>query len=496
MMKTPNFLLITADQLRWDTLGCAGNSVIQTPHLDRLAARGVRFTNAFTPDPICVPARAAIMTGNYPQICTGMKRNGGAIKPGQPLLTEVLKRAGYGCYAAGKLHFLPYAAPGEPRTLRGFEAADLHESGRILAGFDPEGKQRGLEDYFDYLSDVGWHGYGRGHGIGNNDVRPCAAAVPAGHYVDHWIAERTLARIRRHKEERAGDPFLMWMSSPKPHAPYDPPRPFDAMYDPREVPGPFGDAAMLGDRCPGIDMSRYSHGVAGLSPEAWRTVRAYYYGSISFLDRMIGKVLEALDAEGWLDDTVVLFAADHGDLAGDFGGCFKSCHLNGSVRVPMIAAGPGIRRGAVCESFVGLQDILPTLAGLAEAEIGQDVQGVDLRPCLARNGDSGRKAYYATTVNEAGFSTMLCTERWKYIYSEGNATEELYDLAGDPCELVNLAGDSAHDEARREMRARMEAEARRLGDDDIFEGGQLRSSPVDRAGFPKIMPTKIGWRFY
>ncbi len=225
----PNILLITADQMRWDTMGCAGNRIVRTPALDQLAARGIRFTNAFSPNPICVPARASIMTGNYPQVCTGKKVNAGAVKEGQPLLTQILKSVGYRCYAEGKLHFNPYSAPGKPRHLLGFEEVDLHESGRILQCFDPQGKLRGVEDYFDYLSDVGWHGYARGHGVGNNDVRPCASPLPAEHYVDHWIADRTIDRIRKHTQERAESPFFLWMSSPKPHSPYDPPRPFDNM---------------------------------------------------------------------------------------------------------------------------------------------------------------------------------------------------------------------------------------------------------------------------
>lgn len=137
----PNILLIFADQMRWDCLGCAGNPVIKTPNLDKLAHSGILFRNAFSPKPICVPARASLMTGNYPQVCTKIKGNGGRIKPGQVLLTEVLKKAGYRAYASGKLHFVPYSPPGTPRLVHGFEHVDLCESGRIIAMCDPEGKK-------------------------------------------------------------------------------------------------------------------------------------------------------------------------------------------------------------------------------------------------------------------------------------------------------------------------------------------------------------------
>lgn len=272
----PNLLLITADQFRWDCLGCMGNPVIQTPHLDALAARGVCFRNGFSTDPICVPARASIMTGNYPHVCTGVKHNAGRIRDGQPLLTEVLKGVGYRAYATGKLHFVPYAPPDSPRLVHGFEHVDLHESGRLIGQFDPRGTRRGLEDYFDYLCDVGWGGYARAHGIGNNDVRPCASPLPAEHYIDAWIADRAIARLDAHRLESPDQPFFLWMSSPKPHSPYDPPRPYDTLYDPRAVPPPVGSPEMLADRNPCITQTRYTHALDSLSPQAWQVIRSYY----------------------------------------------------------------------------------------------------------------------------------------------------------------------------------------------------------------------------
>ncbi|MCM8757029.1 MAG: sulfatase-like hydrolase/transferase, partial [Candidatus Omnitrophica bacterium] len=322
----PNILLITADQMRWDCLGCMGNPVIQTPHLDTLSRQGVLFQNAFSPNPICVPARASIMTGNYPHICTGHKTNSGRIREGQVLLTEILKQAGYRAYACGKLHFVPYSPPDQPRLVHGFEKVDLHESGRIIAQYDPEGKRKGLEDYFDYLATVGWTGYSRGHGVGNNDVRPCPSPLPAEHYVDAWIARCTINRIQQHLKQSPEKPFFLWLSSPKPHCPYDPPRPYDHLYDPRTIPPPFGSASLLKDRNPYLEALRYSHALGTLSPQAWQVIRSYYYGCITFLDEMIGQVLDYLKIAGLRENTLILFTADHGDLLGDFGTAFKGNH--------------------------------------------------------------------------------------------------------------------------------------------------------------------------
>lgn len=496
--ERPNLLLITADQFRWDCLGCMGNPAIATPNLDGLAAHGMLFRNAFTPNPICVPARASIMTGNYPHVCTGVKGNSGRIRPDQPLLTEVLKRVGYRTYALGKLHFVPYSAPGEPRLVHGFEHVDLCESGRVLKQHDPEGRLSGVEDYFDYLKTVGWGGYTRAHGLGNNDVHPCPSPLPAEHTVDAWIADCTMRQIDRHRRECPERPFFMWMSSPKPHSPYDPPRPYDALHDPRRLPPPFGSAADLTARNPYLDYSRWSHAQDTLSPEALHVIRSYYYGCITFLDAMIGRVLAHLEAAGQLEHTLILFTADHGDLLGDFGTFFKCNHLNGAVRVPFLAAGPGVQSGTVSEALVGLQDILPTFAGAASAAIGQEVQGKDLAPTLGDPSQTVREMIYSTTLESPWQSAMISDGAWKYIYSEANATEELYNQSADPQELVNRADDPQAQRERDRLRAALRHEAERLGDTRLFAAnGDFAATEVDRATFRnEPVRGRMGWRWY
>jgi choline-sulfatase len=494
--KKPNILLITADQFRWDCLGCIGNPVIRTPNLDRLAARGMLFRNAFTPNPICVPARATIMTGNYSQTCTGIKRNEGGIRASQPLLTETLKAAGYRAYAAGKLHFMPYAPPDQPRVVHGFEHVDLHESGRILGQYDPKGERTGLEDYFDYLASVGWPKYSRSHGIGNNDVRPCASPLPMEHHVDHWVADCTIRRLEQHRAETPDQPFFMWMSSPKPHAPYDPPKPYDSMYDPRTIPPPFGSADLLTDRDPFLDHLRYTHALASLSPEAWQVARSHYYGLISFLDEMIGRVLRHLDETGLIDNTLILFTADHGDLIGDFGSGFKATHLNGSVRVPFLVAGPGVAAGQISEAQVGLQDILPTFAEASGSALNTSVHGRSLCTLFADSSATVRERYYSSTENGCGQSAMICDGEWKYIYSEANGTEELYDQTHDRGELHNLAADPAQAGRLAILREQLIETAQEFDDQGLLSNGALKSKPVDRSSFPRLPVKGLGWRWY
>lgn len=497
MAEQPNILLITADQFRWDCMGCMGNDVIQTPNLDALAARGMRFANGFSPNPICVPARATIMTGNYSHVCTGTKNNGGRIGADQPLLTEVLKGVGYRTYKMGKLHFTPYSPPDEPRLVHGFEHVDLTESGRLVRQFDPEGKLSGLEDYCDYLKEVGWPGYSRSHGVGNNDVRPCPSPLPQEHYVDHWIADCTLRQIDLHQRQRADQPFFMWMSSPKPHSPYDPPRPYDNLYDPRDMPMPVGSVEDLAARNPAIERIRYTHAADSLSPAAWQVIRSYYYGNITFLDAMIGRVLDRLAELGQLDNTLVVFTADHGDLIGDFGSVFKANHLNASVRIPYLVAGPGVARGCTSRALVGLQDILPTFAAAAGATVGQEVHGCDLSAHLAAPETHVRDHFYAASIESPGQTAMVTDGKWKYVYSEANATEELYDQENDAHEEYNRIADPDLAGLADEMRGQLRACAEELGDTDILDGDGLACSEVDRAGF-KDLPSGsgMGWRWF
>ncbi len=492
----PNILLITADQMRWDCLGCTGNPVIRTPFLDSLARKGIMFTNAFSPNPICVPARATIMTGNYPAVCTGERTNSGSIKPHQPLLTEILKKAGYETYATGKLHFLPYSPPDKPRLVHGFQHVDLHESGRILACYDPEGKKRGLEDYFDYLAETGWSGYSRAHGAGNNDVRPCPSPLPAEHYVDAWVARCAMRRIEEHQKQFPDRPFFLWMSSPKPHPPYDPPRPYDSLYDPRSLPPPSGSPELLKDRYILIDAIRYTHALTSLSPQAWQVIRSYYYGCISFLDAMVGRLLKYLEKSGILKDTFILFTADHGDLLGDFGSAFKANHLNGSVRIPFLVCGPGVPEGRISPALVGLQDILPTLAALAESNIGQKVHGSNLWPVFQNPEIKLREVFYSSTASRFGFSAMVTDGIWKYIYSEPNGTEELYHQPEDIKEVDNLAGKAKFAAQLKYWREKLKEYAREFSDDDIFDGNQLRKKEISREEIRRLPVSGMGWRWY
>ncbi|MFW6162065.1 MAG: sulfatase [Planctomycetota bacterium] len=496
MASKPNILLFCADQLRADALGCYGSAVCQTPHLDALAASGTVFENAMTPNPICVPARASITTGHYSHRATGTKNNGGLIRDDQPRLAAHFAAHGYETYACGKLHYVPYPGPGEPRRLHGFQHCDLTESGRLVRQHDPYCKLRGLEDYIDYLADVGWEGFSRSHGSGNNDVRPCPWPIPAEHHVDHWVADRAIQRLGEHLDRRAEKPFLIWCSFPKPHSPYDPPHDYVARYNVQDIPPPAGDESMLADRNPYMARVRITHAHDSLSPAARRVIKMYYYALVTHQDAQVGRVMQALRDSGEADNTLVVYMADHGDLMGDFGTYFKCTFLEGSVRVPILFAGAGVPQGERRPQLVGLQDILPTLATAAGCPLGARVHGLDLSAALADAAAPVRDVFYSQCIDAPRQSAMVCDGRWKYCWAQEGPTEELYDLAEDPQELTNLATGPDGEALCRPWRERLMAEARKVGDTAILDGDGLVSAPLDREAIETLPVKGMGWRWF
>lgn len=476
-MTKPNVLFIFADQMRGDTMGCAGHPMIQTPNLDRLAERGVMFSDAFTPDPVCVPARATVTTGNYPHKCTGVKANGGRIKDDQLKIAEYFSNNGYVTYAAGKLHYCPYAAPGEPRLLHGFEHVSLTEEGRVLAAFDPKGNRRGLEDYHDYLQDVGWGGYERGHGVGNNDIHPAPSALPEEHFVDAWVASRSIDYLEQHQSHNSDKPFFMFMSFTKPHAPYDPPVPYNTMYDPREVTMPLAGNETQ-NRTPTKHKEDIERGWSLLSPEAQKMARAHYYGLITFQDKQIGRALDYLDENVLTENTIVVYAADHGDMIGDFGFFGKSCFYKGSVNVPMLVSYPEkIPVAQKSDALVGLQDIFPTIASLAGVPLTREVDGKDLT-FLASNPNATVRDFYVSCYYDDPLQIcMIADKKRKYIHSQVNGFEEFYDLVNDPHETVNRIDDPILAESIDEMKNELVKWAKENGDLSLLDDdGRLKEN--------------------
>jgi arylsulfatase A-like enzyme len=486
-----NVLFITADQFRADCLRCAGADWISTPNYDRLAAEGVRFSRAFASNPICVPARATMTTGNHSHKCTGRKNNGGRIRDDQPKIAEVFNAAGYETYAMGKLHYLPYQLP---RLVHGFKHWKLTESGRLMRQSAANGWNIGTEEYYEYLKEVGWDNMYRAHGVGNNDVRGAVSPLPAEHNVDHWVVDISIEHLEKHLAETPAQPFFMWTSFPKPHSPYDPPEPWHRAYDPREVPAPLGSPELLADRNPELRSRAMRYCWDIMSPQQIALARARYYGLIGFQDAQVGRLLAWLEDRGLLEDTVVLFTADHGDLLGDFGCFFKSCFLAGSEHIPLLLRAPGLPAGAVRDALAGTEDVLPTLCELAGVRPPAGIDGRSLA-AAARDGTPVRELYVAQTGEPPNQCYMATDGRWKYCYAQAGGVEELYDMEEDPEEISNLSGDAGQSSRVSELRDAVIDWCRVNRDEKMLDaaGNLVRSDWQMPAERPRL-PGSYGWR--
>ena len=509
-----NILLITCDQFRPDAIENASPGQplaspladhIRTPNLAKLAREGTRFTECHSPDPICVPARASITTGLYPHKATGRKINGGAIDPGTRVrLAAHFADHGYATAAFGKLHYPPYTPPGEPDTLHGFEHAELYEEGRILALYDPDGKQRGLEAYHDWLADGPWAGYDRAHGVGNNDVHPAPSPMPAEYHESSWAVDRTIRWLeaRDNSDGRGtGQPFLVWTSLARPHCPFDPPRPYDTLHDPREMPAPSPewetDSGFYEGRDAELRGRAREYAWDKLSKETIQVIRAHYAGLVHFQDACIGRLLDYLETAGLKDDTAVIFTADHGEMLGDMGAFHKACLFESSVKVPLILRFPGqARTGETAPQLVGLQDVFPTLCAMAGVPAPDGLDGADLTPIANDPATPGRASIVAYCQDDPKQKIMIRRGSWKYIYCQQGPTEELYDLESPEGELRNRAGDTDCAEHKHALRREIIDWCRANDDHGMLDGDDLATAPPLDLESLGTNAGKLGWRKY
>lgn len=451
----PNILFITTDEHRFDCLGCYGNPAIRTPHIDSLAAQGVRFERGYVQNPMCMPSRMAIMTGRY---CSenGCNINCTGIPPFEQEHTfiQVLRDHGYDTAAVGKMHMMPKWGP------FGFAYLDL-----------VEGKADANNQYIDYLKNLGLDG---------QQHQAKGEALPFGTHTNALLAEQTIdafvgRRAVQWLENRVADesdtqPFFLWVSFSNPHFPFDPPEPYDTLYDPAEVPLPvWRDGEM--ETKPTQRQLQKERGYDRVSEDLLRKIVANYYGNITLVDDQVGEILAVLESKGLLDETVIAFTSDHGDHLGDH----KLLHKSGvtfydiSVRVPYLVRYPRLfPRGVVCENLVETIDLPATFLDIAGIPQPASMQGrslvglaegtltdwredafseIDLRinPRMHGPNDPGSRDYVA----------MVCTREWKYVHFPNLGIGELYDLIHDPYELENLFYDPAYADRVADMRLRL-----------------------------------------
>ncbi|WP_299752804.1 sulfatase-like hydrolase/transferase [uncultured Tateyamaria sp.] len=505
MKQRPNFLFIITDQHRADHLGCYGNRVVQTPHIDGLADHGTRWDRFYVANPICMPNRASIMTG---RMCSvhGARHNGIPLSKDHTTFVELLRDAGYETGLIGKSHLQSFTGlpatnryqPVEGLTTPSAHLRDAYKNNRHSADYDLEVAPNWRVPLADRLQDDFYgfshveiatdHGdeasgdyllwargqkpgfddlVGRGNALSDNRITAPQAwrtAVPEELYSTTWISNRAETWLDSRAASDA--PFFLQMSFPDPHHPFTPPGRYWDMYDPADIalPASFGTGdlppikAMQKALCNGSDPRDNQNPFAVTADEA-RAIIALTYGMITMIDDAIGRVLKRLDDLGLAENTVVIFTTDHGDYMGDHGLMLKLLlHYQGIIRVPFIWHDP-LRpaTNAVDSSLASSIDISATVLARAGIQPFNGLQGRDLFASEAPD---------AVIVEEDSQRTMtgfdrpqrvrtVVTDRYRMSLRQGENWGELFDLKADPHEMQNLFEDPSAAQAKAELTAAM-----------------------------------------
>ena len=465
--ERPNILLLMADQFRGDCIGADGNRAIRTPNLDRLAAEGARFRCAYSSTPSCTPARAGLLTGLSPWRHGMLGYDRVALEYAHEM-PRMLRDAGYYTIGIGKMHFHPQ------RNLHGFHRTILDESGR-------EQSSDFRSDYRSWFWSVAPTLDPDATGIGWNDYRAGTYALPEHLHPTRWTGDVACSFLREYRDPR---PFFLKVSFARPHSPYDPPERFRRMYDNADVP-----PALIGDwaTCNDIraDPKDYSLWRGNLGPEQPRLSRRAYYGSVTFIDEQIGRILKVLEDRDLLDRTLVLFTADHGDMLGDHHLWRKTYAYEGSARIPMLIRWPknlAAERGRVLAQPVELRDVLPTFLDAAGVPIVEaDFDGRSLLDLVRGRTEKWREVLdleHSRCYPGSESWNALTDGRIKYIFHATTGREQLFDLEKDPGELHDLAGDAAHKELLDVWRARLVRHLAGRGEAFVKDGRLVAPRPA------------------
>ena len=449
-----NILLIMTDQHRLSAVGAYGETPCKTPNIDRLAENGVLFKNAYTTCPVCSPARASIMTGKYPHahgITTNIHETGCSVhelEDGPNLLSRQLEKAGYTLGYSGKWHLgtdlktTPFGNANKPCLPKdvGFEGQNFPGHGG--GGF-------AYQEYAEYLQANGFE-----HTVGKWDeateqIWPMGKLTgPVESTVPYFLAENTISMIDDFSEK--DQPFFIWHNFWGPHGPFFAPEEFVDLYRDVKIPQwPNYDWPALDT--PGPHQAKIHPRQENLHWEDWEMAIRYYYAFTTLIDRQIGRMMDHLEAKGLLENTTVIFTADHGQTLGSHGGLTDKGwhHFEETHRIPMIMRSPETAgERVVINELVSSIDIYPTLLDIAGGECDEaDIHGRSLLPLM--NGTTTKwRDCVVTEFNGLGNScvTQRTLRKGNLKYGFNNCGEcELYDLEKDPWETRNLINDSKYE---------------------------------------------------
>jgi arylsulfatase len=457
----PNVLLIVADHWPAALLGAAGHPAIQTPTLDQLAANGTRYTRAYSESPVCGPARRCLMTGTSTRVhgdrlfkfpvCTPM--------PPVPTLAQAFHDAGYQTFGVGKNDVFPQ------RSRIGFDDVLLDGEGRYESGI--------VDDYELFLGDQGFPGEQFHHGMSSNEYSWRAWHLPEKCHVTNWATQQMCRTIRRRDPQRPG---LWYIGYRHPHPPLVPLREYVDRYRDVPIDDPvLGDWAQEANESKLPALLREDRSLRGFYPAQFiREARLAFYALCTHIDHQIRLLIGTLHQEGILDNTIIVFTSDHGDMLGNHGLWSKSRFFEPSANIPMIVQGvagcPRVSHHRTDDRLVALQDVMPTLLDLAGINIPATVTG------QSTFSKERRAHLYGEIFENERANRMIRTERHKLIYYPAGNRSQLFDLQNDPLEEHDLAESQAHAGLRDELKQVLVAEL--YGNDlDWVKAGRLEGLP-------------------
>lgn len=468
----PNILLIVSDQQRWDTVSAYGlNDICRTPHIDGLAQRGVRFDNAFTPTAICSPARASLYTGLYPHK-HGVTGNGLSIREGVRGLNHYLDEAGYRSGYAGKWHADEEKGPSD----LGFKGKDFigyaFPGAGLLPGLQFSPKPKRGNPYADYLQERDFDLPTVSHRfVGTNPG--CQAQEmfalhegPVESSIEYFVAEETIRLIDELNDDEA--PFFLWANFWGPHTPCLVPEPYFSMYDPDDIPEHPSYRETFQDKPYRQQLIERMWGLGEYGWRGFQEITARYYGHVTFIDDMVGRIVNHLEALGIADNTVIVFTSDHGDCMGAHKLIEKGEFMYDEIyRIPLVVAHPDCQQpGSANEDFWYLHELMPSFLDIAGLDVPDALDGDSFLPAML--GDptpNGREEVYCVfhrhfTVAE---QRMVRTRTHQFTFNSADQGE-LYDLVADPYQLDNVYGQPEYETVRLDLMARMARYMQELGD--------------------------------
>lgn len=432
-LSKDNIILITTDQQRFDTIQALGNGSIFTPHLNYMVNEGIAFTRCYADCPVCIPSRTTIMTGlkgyesgilsNQSHAHLMMEKT---IK--KETLPALLTQHGFQTKAVGKMHFEP------ARANYGFEDMEL------------------AIDYMRHYDKMQNRAKPKAHGLGECLIEPVISTVHENDSITHWITERSIDFIETRDTTR---PFFMWTSFTKPHPPFDPPMNYWSLYEHIEMPEPvYGDWSDSLEETPqGFLAGTYENTNMHMqSPDQIKAIRRAYYAMITQVDYSLGRLFASLREQGLLENTWILFTADHGEMLGDHHAAQKNLFFEGSAHVPMLILPPSGRlkdkRNHREERLTQMCDIYPTIMTIAGIDIkAMGLSGVNL---LELSDQPVERTFYGNTMN---VHYCIMDNEMKLIYSRQGNHYLLFDMKSDPMEKRDLSRNPAFTSVLKRMKA-------------------------------------------